>query len=130
MSEIIDLDDWLKAQTDTFDFKKKFFGTTITHKATGEKVIYGFRYYFEPIETVVAAFESGDINALTSLQYALDEDDDPDTSAVCLIVAYTKSGAFFAAQPQEYQNYVPTLIREPKFITATVDQIKELDQTK
>ena len=45
--------------------------------------------------------------------------------------AYTKSGAFLAAQPQEYRDYEPFLVREPKYLTVADVRgaIEGLDQT-
>ena len=117
MTEIVDLTDWLKAQPE-FEVKKKLLFSSIIHTPSGEKVVEGFRYFTNPIEEVVAAFETGKVSALTALDYALDEDGDPDTTSVCIKLAYTKGGAFLAAQPQEYQDYVPTDVREPKFLDA------------
>lgn len=116
MSEPVKLIDWLKTQPE-FEVKKKLLGTSIIHTTSGEKVIEGFRYFTNPIEEVVAAFTTGDTAALTALDYALDEDGDPDTTSVVVNLAYTKSGAFLAAQPEEYQDYVPTAVAEPKFLT-------------
>ena len=129
MSDIPDLLDWLKAQPDTFETKKKLLFTSVIHKPTGEKVIEGYRYFATDTDSVIAAFETGDLAALQALPYALDEDGDPDTSGVNVVLAYTKSGAFFAAQPEEYQDYVPTKVREARFVTGSLDQIEELDQT-
>jgi hypothetical protein len=129
MTAIPELDDWLKAHTDTFEAKKKLLFTSLFHKESGEKVVEGYRYFTNDISEVVAAFESGDLANLQALDYALDEDGDPDTTSVCLLLAYTKSGAFVAAQPQEYQDYVPTVVREPRFFTAPLALVEELDQT-
>ncbi len=129
VTEIIELGDWLKTQTETFETKKKLFFTSIIHKPSGEKVTEGFRYFTSPIEELVAAFDAGDLAAIEALPFALDEDGDPDTSSVCLLVAYTANGAFFAAQPQEFQDYVPTQVREPKFFDFPVARALELDQS-
>ena len=129
MSEIIELADWLKGQADTFETKKKLFFTSIIHKPSGEKVVEGFRYFAAPIEALVAAFESGDLAAIEALPYALDDDGDPDTTSVCLLLAYTEGGAFLAAQPQEYRDYEPFLVREPTYFTATGAQAAALDQS-
>ena len=129
MSEIIEIADWLKGQTDTFETKKKLFFTSIIHKPSGEKVVEGFRYFTAPIDDLVAAFESGDLAAIQALPYALDDDGDPDTTSVCLLLAYTDGGAFLAAQPQEYRDYEPFLVREPKYFTATGAQAAALDQS-
>jgi hypothetical protein len=117
MSDIIELTDWLKTQPE-FETKKKLLFTSLIHTPSGEKVIEGFRYFTNPIDEVVAAFNTGDTAALTALDYALDEDGDPDTTSVAILLAYTKSGAFLAAQPQEYQDYVPTVVAEPKFLNS------------
>ena len=74
MSDIPDLIDWLKAQPDTFETKKKLLFTSVIHKPTGEKVIEGYRYFATDTDAVIAAFETGDIAALQALPYALDED--------------------------------------------------------
>ena len=129
MTEIPALSDWLKTQTDTFEAKKKLLFTSIIHKPSGEKVVEGYRYFTNPIEDVVAAFESGDLANVQALDYALDEDGDPDTTSVALLLAYTKSGAFLAAQPEEYQDYVPTSVREPRFFPASLELAEALDQT-
>jgi hypothetical protein len=129
MTDFPDLADWLKAQPDTFEVKKKLLFSSIIHKPSGEKVVTGFRYFTNPIEEVVAAFETGELAALQALDYALDEDGDPDTTSVDVVLAYTKSGAFFAAQPEQYQDYVPTKVREARFVTGTLEQIEELDQS-
>lgn len=129
MTDIPDLVDWLTAQPDLFETKKKLFGKTVIHKPSGEKVVEGFRYFRSSIDEVVAAFESGDLTAVQALEYALDEDGDADTSSVALLLAYTKSGAFLAAQPEEYQNYEPVRVRAPRFFPGSVALVSELDQT-
>lgn len=122
MTDHISLTDWLKAQTDTFETKKRMLVfTDLIHKPTGEKVVEGFRYFHAGIDELVAAFDADDLAAIRELEYAVDEDGDVDTSSVCLLVAYTRSGAFLAAQPEEYQDYVPTLVREPKYLTVGSD---------
>ena len=129
MTDFPDLYDWLQAQPDTFETKKKLFGKSVIHKPSGEKVIEGFRYFRSSIDEVIAAFESGDLAAAQDLEYAFDEDGDVDTSSVALLLAYTKSGAFLAAQPQEYQNYAPVLVRAPRFFPGSKTLTEELDQT-
>jgi hypothetical protein len=118
MTDYLDLTDWLKAQTDTFETKKRMLVfTDLIHKPTGEKVIEGFRYFHSGIDELVAAFDADDVDAIRDLEYAFDDDGDVDTSAVCLQLAYTASGAFLAAQPQEYRDYVPTLVGAAKYLT-------------
>ncbi len=129
MPQIPALIDWLKQQPDTFETKKKLLFTSVIHKPSGEKVIEGYRYFQSSIDELTAAFESGDLAAAKELEYALDEDGDPDTSSVALLLAYTKSGAFLAAQPEEYQDYVPVKVREPRFFAGSIDLVEELDQT-
>ena len=90
MTDHISLTDWLKAQTDTFETKKRMLVfTDLIHKPTGEKVVEGFRYFHAGIDELVAAFDADDVAAIRDLEYAIDEDGDVDTSAVCLLVAYT-----------------------------------------
>jgi len=122
LTDIIELSDWLKNQTETFETKKRLLVfTDLIHKPTGEKVVEGFRYFATDIDTLTAAFDADDLDSIAGLEYALDEDGDADTSAVCLLVAYTPSGAFLAAQPQAFIDYVPTVVREPKYLTASSD---------
>lgn len=119
MPEIISLDKWLKSQTQTFVTKKRLVVfKDLVHVPTDEKVVQGFRYFRNPVGDVLAAFDAGDLEALADLQYALDDEGEPDTTSVCLLLAYTPSGAYVAAQPQEYQDYVPTYLREPKVLTS------------
>ncbi|GIG21594.1 hypothetical protein Cch01nite_23180 [Cellulomonas chitinilytica] len=129
MTDIPDLTDWLAGQPDVFETKKKIFGKTIVHKPSGEKVVEGYRYFRSSIDELVDAFESGDLAAVQALEYALDEDGDADTSAVALLLAYTKNGAFLAAQPEEYQDYVPVRVRAPRYFPGSTALVKELDQT-
>ena len=129
MTDIPDLIDWLTAQPDLFETKKKLFGKTVIHKPSGEKVVEGFRYFRSSIDDVTAAFESGNLAAVQALEYALDEDGDADTTSVALLLAYTKSGAFLAAQPEEHQNYAPVKVREPRYFPGSVALIAELDQS-
>jgi hypothetical protein len=129
MSDFPNLTDWLTAQPELFETKKKLFGKTVIHKPSGEKVVEGFRYFRSSIDEVTAAFDSGDLAAVQALEYALDDDGDPDTTSVALLLAYTKGGAFLAAQPEEHQNWVPVRVREPRFFPGSVELVAELDQT-
>ena len=129
MTDIPNLVNWLSAQPDLFETKKKLFGKTVIHKPSGEKVVEGFRYFRSSIDEVTAAFDSGDLVAVQALEYALDEDGDPDTTSVALLLAYTKSGAFLAAQPEEHQNWVPVRVREPRYFPGSVALVAELDQS-
>ncbi|UZN02750.1 hypothetical protein [Cellulomonas sp. S1-8] len=132
MPEIVELSQWLKNQPQTFTTKKRMMVfTDLIYTPTNEKVVTGFRYFRNPITDVVAAFDADDLEAIAALEFALDEDGDADTSAVCLLLAYTKSGSYLAAQPQEYQDYMPTVVREPKaFATPRARALAEaLDQS-
>ena len=132
MTDIIELSDWLKSQSDFTTKKRLVVFTDVIHTPSGEKVIEGFRYFRNTIDEVLAAFETGDATALQALEYALDEDGDPDTTSVAILLAYTKSGAFLAAQPQEYRDYEPVLVRAPKYLTAApalAEIAFELDQS-
>ena len=129
MTDFPELTDWLKGQTETFETKKKLLFSSLIHTPSGEKVVEGYRYFTSSIDEVLAAFESGDLTKVQALDYALDEDGDPDTSSVALLLAYTKSGAFLAAQPQEYQDYEPILVAEPRFFPASTELALALDQT-
>lgn len=120
MPEIISLDKWLRSQTQTFVTRKRMLVLKdLIHVPTDEKVVEGFRYFDAPIESVLRAFDAGDLEGLAALPYALDEDGDPDTSAVNVSIAYTASGSYVAVQPQEYQDYVPVWMREPKVFTSS-----------
>lgn len=134
MSDIIKLDAWLKAQADTFTTKKRLLVfTDIIHTPSGSKVIEGYRYFTSDIESLLAAFDADDLAAIAALPYALDYEGEADTSGVCILLAYTSDGAFLAAQPQQYIDYVPTLLREPKYLTIGSDAaqiLAGLDQTR
>ncbi len=131
MSEIIDLTKWLKAQTDKFETKKRLLlFTDIIHTPSGEKVKEGFRYFHADADELLAAFDADDVEAITRLPYALDAEGEIDTSGLCLKLAYTPGSAFLAAQPQQYQEYVPTDLREPKYLTIPAGfDITALDQS-
>lgn len=133
MSDIIDLSKWLKAQTETFETKKKLLVfTDLIHKPTGAKVKEGFRYFHADPAELVAAFDADDLETIAALEYAIDDEGEVDTSGVCLKVAYTKGGEFFAAQPEQYIDYVPTNLREPKYLTipaALKSSFTEVDQS-
>lgn len=103
-------------------------------KPTGEKVEEGFRYFTCSADELMQAFSARDIASIAKLPFALDEDGEPDTSAVCLDIAYTPSGAFVAAQPTEYRDHVPTRIAPVIFLEgaeaqALKDVMPSLDQS-
>lgn len=123
---------WLKAQPE-FETKKRFLILSdIIHKPSGEKVKEGFRYLDVDGDTLLAAFDSGDFEAIAALPRLFDEEGEPDTGAVSVWLGYTKGGAFLAIQPQVDVNYVPTYPREPKYFTPKGDLFtaaRELDQS-
>lgn len=128
MSELPRLEDYLKANTEKFEIRKSLLIFKKLHyRATGEKVVEGFRYFSCDIGQLVAAFNAQDFQAISKLPFALDEEGSPDTSSVLLDLAYTESGAFVAAQPVEYQNYNPTPVAPVLFLEG--DQAKSLLET-
>jgi len=130
--DIISLGDWLKAQPSTFTTRKRMLVLKdLIYTPTDEKVTTGFRYFRNPVDDLLAAFDAGDLEAITRLTYAIDDEGDVDTSSVCLKLAYTASGSYLAAQPQEYQDYAPVDLREPKVLTSPRGRelVHALDQT-
>lgn len=129
------LEDLLKSNTDKFEVKKSLFVFKSLHyRATGEKVIEGFRYFACDLEALQAAFRAQDFGEIARLPFAKDSDGDPDTSAVLLDLAYTDSGAFVAAQPVEYRDHEPTavadaLLLEGQHAKALLELVKQLDQS-
>ena len=130
------LDDFLKTHPQLERKKKLLVFSELVYKPTGEKVIAGgYRYFACDIQQVLARFANRDFAALRELPFAIDDDGDPGTSAVCLDVAFTASGSMVAAQPVEYQNYNPTCVAEVLFLEgeaakSAVDAVNELDQTR
>lgn len=130
-----DLDDFLKTHPRLERKKKMLVFSELVYKPTGEKVLEGFRYFACDMQQVLDRFASRDFAALQTLPFAIDNDGDPDTSAVRLDVAFTASGSMVAAQPVEYQNYNPTCVAEVLFLEgeaakSVVDAVNELDQTR
>jgi hypothetical protein len=129
------LDELLKSNTEKFEIKKSLLVFKSLHfRATGEKVIEGFRYFSCELSQLLPAFEARDFATIASLPFAEDEDGDPDTSAVLLDLAYTDSGAFIAAQPVEYRDHFPTavapaVILEGAPAKSLIQIIKGLDQS-
>jgi hypothetical protein len=114
MGEIQGLSDWIAADTERFEKRKKMFVfTSVFYRPTNEQVTEGFRYFVCGIDEVLAVFDAGDIAALTKLPYALDEDGDRDTSSVLVDLAYTPSVSLAAIQPVQYIDYNPTPMRPP-----------------
>jgi len=131
---IVDLDEFLKTDP-RFERKRKLLVLSeLLYKPTGEKVVEGFRYFACDMAPVLELFSRGDFAAMAQLPFAMDNDGDPDTSAVRLDVAFTASGSMVAAQPVEYQNYNPTCVAEVQLLEGdaakrVVDAVHELDQT-
>ncbi len=129
------LEDFLKTHADKFETKTSWIVFKNLHyRASGEKVIEGFRYFRAPIDELVAAFSAQDFQKIGQLPFAFDDEGDVDTSSVLLDLAYTDSGAFLAAQPVEYQDHNPTPVAAPLLLEgetarALIAQIKELDQS-
>jgi hypothetical protein len=106
----------------------------IKYKETGEKLREGFRYFSCESTPLAEAFRRQDFEAISALPFCLDEDDEPDTSAVRLDVWYTGSGSAVVAQPVEYINHNPQPIADPLLLEgdasrAILDLVKTLDQS-
>ncbi len=91
--------------------------TDLVFTPTGEVITDGFRYFTCGIDAVAPLAKAGDLEALSKLPFALDDEGDRDTSSVLINIAYTPSGSFVAVQPVEYQNsspvpVAPTLVLE------------------
>jgi hypothetical protein len=135
MSELPRLEDHLKANADKFEIRKSMMVFKKLHyRATGEKVVEGFRYFSCDIGQLLAAFNAQDFQAISKLSFALDDENEPDTSSVLLDLAYTESGAFVAAQPVEYQDHNPTpvapvILLEGAQAKGLIDTFKRLDQS-
>lgn len=108
----IDLEDFLKSHPNFEQKKKLFVLSELVYKPTSEKVVEGFRYFACGMDAVMDAFQRGDFAVLQKLPFCLDDDGDPDTSAVRLDIAYTASGSVVAAQPVEFKEYNPTPVAQ------------------
>lgn len=107
---------------------------SVVYTPTGEKVAGGFRYFTCDIGPVLQAFEARDVGAMLALPYALDDDGEPDTSAVMVNLHYTPSGSAVAIQVTEYQNSEPIAVSpvwlaEGAEAQGLLPQVKELDQS-
>ncbi|WP_437944192.1 hypothetical protein WMF27_14165 [Sorangium sp. So ce281] len=132
--EIQDLSDFLRADPRFTTRRKWLILSEFVYTSTGEKVEEGFRYFTCPIGALTAALERRDFAAIAKLPFALDEDGDPDTSAVRLDLAYTASGALAAFQPVEFRDHAPTCLSAPLILEraeaqALRDILRELDQS-
>jgi hypothetical protein len=135
MSNLPRLEEYLKASNDKFEIRKSLLiFKNLHYRATGEKVVEGFRYFNCDIGQLLAAFNAQDFQAISKLPFALDDEGEPDTSAVLLDLAYTESGAFVAAQPVEYKDHNPTpvapvLLIEGPQAKSLFETVKQLDQS-
>ena len=132
LSDIPRMSVWLKQQPDVEAKKKFLLFTDLYYTPTGEKIKEGFRYLDVDGDTLVAAFDSGDFEAVSSLPPLVDDNGEPDTGSVSVWLAYTKSGAFLYVQPVVDVDYVPTYPREPKKFTPRGDlytAAREFDQS-
>jgi hypothetical protein len=132
LSDFPDFTTWLKAQPEFETKKRLLILTDIYHTPSGEKVQEGFRYLNVSGEELLAAFDSGDFEAIAALPHLFDDEGEPDTGSVCVSVGYTKGGAFLVLQPQIYKDYAPSYPREPKYFTPKGDLVAaalELDQS-
>ena len=137
MSTYKDIDDFLAQDCPgKFKDKTRFLGLvgSVIYTVTGEELKGGFRYFECEPEDLVAAFENMDLKAMLDLEYAEDEDGDPDTSSLLITLHYTDSGSVLAMQVQQYQNYQPVPITPVVFLEgpaakAHIELVKELDQS-
>lgn len=119
-----------------FQNKTRLFGLfgSMVYVPTREKVKGGFRYFACELPAVLEAFESGDVSRFLDLPFAVDDDGDPDTSAIVVDIHYTPSGSVVALQVREYQNHNPTPVTPVRLLEgaagqAALTQIVELDQS-
>jgi hypothetical protein len=137
MSEFKDIDQFLLEDCQgKFKDKTWFLGLfgSVIYTGTGEKVQGGFRYYICAPEALVDAFTKKDFAAMSNLPFALDNDGEPDTSALLISLHYTNSGSVLAMQVQEYQNscpvpITPTVLLEGPAAQAVIETVKKLDQS-
>ncbi|WP_437575573.1 hypothetical protein [Sorangium sp. So ce887] len=132
--EIKDLSDFLRADPRFTTRRKWLILSELVYTPTGEKVEEGFRYFTCSVEALTAALERRDFAAIAKLPFALDDEGEPDTSAVRLDLAYTASGAFAAFQPVEFREHVPTclsasMVLEGAEARALRDTLREIDQS-
>ncbi|WP_438022609.1 hypothetical protein [Sorangium sp. So ce233] len=132
--EIKDLSDFLRADPRFTTRRKWLILSEFVYTPTGEKVEEGFRYFTCPVEALTAALARRDFAAIAKLPFALDDEGDPDTSAVRLDLAYTASGALAAFQPVEFREHVPTpvaasVVLEGAEAQALRDTLRAIDQS-
>lgn len=128
------LEDYVLSHPHFYKEKKWLILSQLKYKATGEKLHEGFRYFACKSTLLLEAFKRQDFACIASLPFCLDEEDEPDTSAVRLDIWYTKSGSALAAQPIEYINHnpqpiAPPLLLEGEASRANVQLAKTLDQS-
>lgn len=132
--EIQRLSDILKTDARFSTRRKWLILTDLVFTATGETLKEGFRYFACSIDELTEPLARRDFAAIAKLPFALDEDGDPDTSAVLLDLAYTASGAIVGFQAVEYREHFPTPVTETVLLEgaeaqALVSALKELDQS-
>ncbi|WP_437821350.1 hypothetical protein [Sorangium sp. So ce1078] len=132
--EIQDLSDFLRADPRFNTRRKWLILSELVYKPTGEKVEEGFRYFKCPVDHLNAALARRDFAAIAKLPFALDDEGEPDTSAVRLDLAYTASGALAAFQPVEFRDHAPTplaasVVLEGAEAQALRDTLREIDQS-
>jgi len=128
------LEDYVLSHPQFYKDKKWLIFSQLKYKATGEKLRQGFRYFACESAPLLEAFKRQDFACIASLPFCLDEEDEPDTSAVCLDIWYTDSGSAVAAQPVEYINHnpqpiAPPLVLEGDASRAIVQMARTLDQS-
>lgn len=128
------LDDFVLSHPRFYKETKWLILSQIKYKETAEKVRQGFRYFSCESAPLLEAFQRQDFGAIAALPFCLDEDNEPDTSAVCFDVWYTDSGSMVAAQPVEYINHNPQPIADPLLLEgaasrAILGTVKTLDQS-
>ncbi len=128
------LEDFVLSHPRFYKETKWLIMSQIKYKETAEKVNQGFRYFSCDSRPLLEAFHRQDFAAIAALPFCLDEDDDPDTSAVRFDVWYTDSGSVALAQPVEYIDHDPRPIAAPLLLEgnasrAILELMKTLDQS-
>lgn len=129
------LRDYLEQQTDRFGKRRKLLiMSEFVYKPTNEKIREGFRYFRCEPSSLLDAFTRRDIQAISALPFAIDDEGYPDTSSVLIELAYTNSGSMVACHPQVYRDYAPRSVAPPLLLENAAAQqvallVKNLDQT-
>lgn len=130
-----DLRELLLARPEFAERRRMLVFKDLYFKPTDEKIEEGFRYFDCELEHLLAAFRRRAVDKMVTLPFSLDEDGDPDTSDVCLLVYYTESGSVVALQPQQYQddrprNAAEALVLEGDMARSVLASVRVLDQTR